>query len=136
MSSVLAILAVTGLYAALLAPLLLAVWKSAAALPVAGGYSVLLALTTGYHSGMFTRTILPGDLSTAVAQVVPNAQCAEVLSLLDRAGAIMERNRPPRLVVAAAAWSQLPEEGQRVIVDCVERSWPSGTGPAQLDVRP
>lgn len=135
MSPLFAILALAGLFAVLLAPLLLAAWRPGAMLPVVGGTLALVALAAGFQSGLFASTPLPADLSVAATPVVSNAQCVEALSLLDRAGAIIDRRHPPRLVVAGDRWSQLPEEGQRVIVDCVERSWPSGHGAAQVEIR-
>jgi hypothetical protein len=135
MSSALAIVILSALFAASLAPLFLLARKSGAILPVAGGYAVLLALTTGYHAGLLERAALPENLDEAASPLVSSAQCLEMLSLLDGSGAIIERNRPPRLVVDSAIWSQFPPEAQQVVVDCIERSWPRGSGPAQLEVR-
>lgn len=136
MSSALAILAVTALFAAFLAPLGLAAWKSAAAVPVAIGYAALLSATGVYQAGTFQRVAVANlDTPEMTSPQVTDAQCAEVLGLLDRAGAIIDRSRPPRLVVVEDRWSQLPAEGQQAVVDCVQRAWPRDSAPAQVETR-
>lgn len=136
MSPAFSIAAVAALFLALSAPLALAAWKAAGALPVTAVYALLLSLTAGYQSGLFSRADLP-DLNVAEVSgpSVTDAQCAEILSLLDRSGAITERSRPPRLVVVQNLWNQLPQAGQEAVVDCVQRSWPRNAGPAQLEAR-
>jgi hypothetical protein len=136
MSPALAIAAVAALFLVLIAPLALAAWKAASVAPIAAIYAVLLSLIAGYQSGLFSRTELPNlDVAEAAVSGMTDAQCAEILSLLDRAGAIIDRRRPPHLVVAQDRWSQLPEAGQEAVVDCVQRSWPRGAAAAQIEAR-
>lgn len=136
MSPALSIAAVAAMFLALSAPLALAAWKALSALPVTAVYALLLSLTAGYQSGLFSRTDLPDlDVADASGPIVTDAQCAEILSLLDRSGAIIERNRPPRLVVVQNLWNQLPQAGQEAVVDCAQRSWPRNSGAAQLEAR-
>jgi hypothetical protein len=136
MSPVLAIAAVAVLFLVLLAPLALAAWKRTNPAPVLAVYAVLLAGLVTYQSGTFAQAEVP-DL--AIADGAPTAiadpQCAEILELLDGAGAIIDRSNPPRLVVAQEGWSQLPEVVQGAVLECVERSWPSGAGEAQVEAR-
>lgn len=136
MSPLLAIAAVAALFLALLLPLVLAAWRSASVAPIAAAYLVLISLVAGYQSGLFSRVELP-DLNVAgVADLrATDAQCAELLSLLDSGGAIVDRSRPPHLVVAEDRWGQLPRDAQEVVVECVRRSWPRDTGEAQVEVR-
>lgn len=136
MSPLLAIAAVAALFLVLLAPLALAAGKAASVAPIAAAYLVLTSLVAGYQSGLFSQAELP-DLNVAgVADLrATNAQCAEVLSLLDRGGAIIDRSRPPHLVVAQDRWGQLPRDAQEVVVECVQRSWPRGAGEPQVEAR-
>lgn len=136
MSTTLAIAAVAALFLVLFAPIAFVAWKAVGAVPVAAFYGVLISLVAGYQSGLFSRTELPDLKARDIASpALTGAQCAEILSLLDRAGAILDRTRPPRLVVAQDRWTQLPQTGQQAVKECVEGSWPEGSGEAQVEVR-
>jgi hypothetical protein len=135
MSAALAIAAVAALFLILFAPLALVAWKAAGAMPVAAFYAVLLSITAGYQSGLFSRPVLPDlNVPEIATSTLTDAQCAEVLTLLDRAGAVIDRSRPPLLVVAQDRGSQLPEAGQQAVTECVQRSWPRGSE-VQVEVR-
>jgi hypothetical protein len=99
-------------------------------------YIIILALIGAYHSGMFSRVRAPDlDLSRATGRGLADTQCVEVLELMDGAGAIADRSRPPRVIVVQKLWSQLPEAAQQVVVECIQRSWPADAAPAQVEAR-
>lgn len=129
-------LAIAALYAAILLPLGLVVRRPDWARPVALGYAILLASLVTYHVGMFRSPALP-DLKAAerVQPQASDAQCTEILTLLASTRTIVDRSRPPLLVVAESTWSAIPEDGRAVVIQCVQRGWPQGTAPAQVEVR-
>lgn len=136
MSPALAIAATAALFIVLLVPLALAAWKPGAVASAVVVYSALLSLVLGYQSGLFSQTDVPVVKDADIlSSRLSSAQCAEILSLLDRAGAIIDRTRPPSLVVAKDAWSQLPEAAREPVMECVQRNWPKGAGPAEVEER-
>ncbi len=135
MSSFVAICAVSALFLVALAPLALLAIRRRPALPIALLTITFVTAAAGYQTGLFAR----GDFSDLRAAelagpVVPTARCVEIITLLERAGVILDRGSPPRLLVSQAAWAQVPEEAQTVVVDCVQRTWP-GSPAVRLEQR-
>ena len=131
-----AILIVLGLNLLALAPLgLVAVRRRTPAWLVAV-YSVLLLGIGAYHLGFTQRIPIPQVDSASLSRgALSQAQCAEILSLLDQSGVFVDRRNPPRLVVAQPQWEQLPEEVRGAVIECVQQSWPRGAGTAQVETR-
>jgi hypothetical protein len=133
MSPPLAIALVSLLYFALFAPLMIIVLRPSSAKPLGVAYGVLIAGLASYHSGLFEPATLPPG---GVPEVELNGtNCDELLALLDQAHIIIDRRNPPRLVVAGALWTQLPDDARDAVASCVQRSWPSSAPTAQIEVR-
>jgi hypothetical protein len=119
-----------------LSPLALVWLRPAAGTPVAVAYAILLSTLTGYHVGLFAAPSVPDLDMSEVAGPLADARCAELIELVERHQVIVDRSEPPHLVVAGPAWSTLPVEAQTAITDCVQRSWPEGADPAQIELQP
>lgn len=130
-------IAVWALIVAFLLPLATVWWRPAIGTPVAIGYAVLIATVTGYHVGLFAAPSLPDlDIPEVARPSIADAQCAELIEMLERNRVIVDRSDPPHLVVAGPAWSTLPEVGKAAIADCVQRRWPEDAEPMQIDIQP
>lgn len=133
-SAAIAIVALLFVIAAV--PILLAVRRPNAAATVAGGYAAVLAGGLAWYSGFFAKVdVNLAALAEADRQEITVGQCAQIFKLLDQTGAIVDRRKPPTLVVDGAVWSQLPASAQDAVIGCVERAWPEGSGSAELQQR-
>jgi hypothetical protein len=137
MSSTIAIMIVAALYAALLAPLVFVARKPRALAPLTGVYVVVIVAIATIQSGLFDPPTLPSldDVPRSDAQL-SNAQCTQLLTLVENGGVIVDRRSPPRLAVAQSSWEQLPPEVREAVINCVQRTWPRGAAPAQVEARP
>lgn len=92
---------------------------------IAGIYGAVILGVAVYQTGFFAG-------QTAAAQLPPpsslpsasNRQCREIMTLLTQNRVILEEPRGDRLVVARAAWEQLPEPVRDQIVVCAEQLRP------------
>jgi hypothetical protein len=136
MSSIFAIIIVATVYVAALGPLAFAAWKPNYATLVASLYVVFIGAIGLHQSGLFAQPALPSldDVPIGGAEM-STAQCAQLLAVLDEGGVIVDRRSPPRLVVAQGGWGQLPAEAREAVVACVQRTWPRGVPPAQVEAR-
>jgi hypothetical protein len=136
MSQAVAIPLVAGLILALIAPLGLASRKAIAAVAVAATYGIAIALLVAYHSGLFSTYEFPAPIVQEIAKPdVTDPQCDKLFSLLDQAHVIIDRTRPPHLVVVQKTWSEFPEVVHQAVVECVQRSWPSDSEPVEVEQR-
>jgi hypothetical protein len=116
------VLIAMGIYALLLAPLLLVYLKPATTLPVALLYGAPLIAAAVYYGG----PLLGGPVAqmpvgaNGVAGGITPRQCEEVLGLLRRERIVLSERDPAHPVVAAAMWNALPEEVRNVVITCFE----------------
>jgi hypothetical protein len=137
MTSIQPLLAVSALIGVSLIPLALVWGRPATGKAVAVGYAALLATLTGYHVALFAGPSLPDlDVSETARPAVADAQCAELLEVLERNQVILDRSEPPHLIVASSLWATLPEVAKSAVGDCVQRDWPADADPIQIHVQP
>jgi hypothetical protein len=137
MTSTIAIMIVATIYVAALAPLAWIGIKQSAPAWMAGAYGVLIGAIAVQQSGLFAGPVIPSLADVSLDNLtISDAQCGEVLTLLDNAGVFIDRQTPPHLVVAQEGWNQLPPEAREAVIACVQRAWPRNTAPAQVEVRP
>lgn len=137
MSPALAITAVLVLHIVALLPLLWAAFRPAIFGAVGIGYAALLVGIATYQTGAPGGVALPPmEGISATTPTMTGGQCDEILSLLDQAGLFIDRRSPPRLIVRASRWAQLPQEGQDAVAACVRRTWPDDAPATQIETRP
>lgn len=136
MTSIQALLAFSGLTGVILMPLALVWRRPATGTAVAVGYAALLSMLTGYHVGLFAGPSLPDlDIAEIARPSIADAQCAELLEVLERKQVILDRREPPHLIVANSLWATLPDVAKSAVGDCVQRDWPADSDPIQIDVQ-
>jgi hypothetical protein len=137
MSSTIAIMIVAAIYIVALAPLVFLARNPKKLAPLAGVYvAIILAIAT-VQSGLFAAPALPSleDVPLSDARL-SDAQCTQLLTLLENEGVIVDRRSPPRLTVSQSSWEQLPPEIHDATMACVQRTWPRNAAPAQVEIRP
>jgi len=136
MNALPAILIVLALNLLVLAPLAVAALRKRTPTWLVAAYSASLLGIGAYQLGFTQRIPIPAlDPARMSRTSLSPSQCTELLTLLDQGGVFVDRRNPPRLVVAAPQWTQLPEEARGAVVDCVQQSWPRGAGTPQVETR-
>ena len=121
-------------YALVLAPLALVLWRPAGTAAVATFYVVLIVAISVYQAGLLApRESVPLPKSGGRGTLA-QGDCVRVLDLLRRADVIVNRDDPNRPVVNPTLWSQLPPPVRDATVACLERARPEGSrdGPLVL----
>lgn len=136
MSHAVAITLVASLTLALIAPLALASRKTGTAVSVAASYGIMIAFLVAYHSGLFSRYELPVPVVQDITKSdSAGPQCDRIFALLDQVHVIIDRTRPPHLVVLQKKWGEFPDVVRLAVVDCVQHSWPSDSKPVEVEQR-
>jgi hypothetical protein len=134
MSSALATTIALVLYAAVLLPLAVAVWKPRAGRWVAAFYGIALLATGAFNTGWVPLRTLAPVSDVEMAMPTDADRCNQVLGLLEQSRVIIDRSRPDRLVVDQRGWEQLPPPVRDVIVACAERDRPAASGSDPMNV--
>jgi hypothetical protein len=136
MSSLSSILIAGGVFAIALSPAALAAMRPGFGGVAAVFYGIATLAAASFHTGIFSRDLAPHDFGAIGSQPTPGDECAEVLQLLQQARVIIDRRDPARLVVARAAWEQLPSAVRDAATFCADRARPEGENIRPLEVVP
>ncbi|HEY0014615.1 MAG TPA: hypothetical protein VGB79_17365 [Allosphingosinicella sp.] len=124
MSSVLILL----LFLAIAAPALVAFVRRDLGWKTGGFYGAVAAGLLAWHVG-FSIGEMPDAAALAKARAggpaLQGSRCEQVLSTAEQGRLVLDRRNPNRLVVAAALWTQLPEEVRTAITQCADTIRPA-----------
>ena len=135
MSPFIASLAVAAIFLVALAPIALASMRVIGWAPSALFTLLLIGGVTSVQAGLFLSAPPLPEISAARTGAIQDAQCAEVITALERARLILDRRAPPRLIVSRQLWAQMPMELRGVVLDCVRRAWPENAAEPELEMR-
>lgn len=92
---------------------------------IASGYGLAVLALAAFHTGLFSGATAASALpEPSSLPSISNARCREIVNLLVENRIIL---RPPggdRLLVARAAWQQLPEGVRDQVLSCAEQLTP------------
>lgn len=139
MTGPVAIVVTCVLVVALVVPLALAYRYPKTRAPVALLYGVLLAGLTVHHVGLSFGAVqpvaaaVPGEIAVNDSGELKE-RCTQAIDLAKQGALIRDSSSPDRLVVDGALWKQLPDDVQKVLVMCVERTRQPGQGTGNIEV--
>jgi hypothetical protein len=135
MPTFLAVLLASLLSLAIAAPALVAFLRGEIGWRTGSFYGILAAALLAWHVGFAV-----GPMPDARALAQPTAdtpspqRCEQVLAVAERAGIILDRSNPSRLVVDPALWAQIPEEARTGLAECAESLRPSDGSGEEFEV--
>lgn len=134
-SFVLAIIALLLLHIVVLGLLWTGLRRPRAIPAIATGFGAVILAVVGYQTGLLTGRTEASQLpSPSSLPSASNRQCREILRVLTENRIIREPTGGDRLVVARAAWEQVPESVRDQIVACAEELRPASAAGNPLEV--
>ena len=117
------------------APALLALLRKDFGWRTGSFYAATMIVLVAWHVGLSVGPLsATGGLMRPPVGAVDGTRCEQALTAAERAGIILDRSNPSRLIVRRTIWAEIPEEVRTALAQCVETARPDAAGAGTVEV--